>query len=68
MAEIVGEMKNITLKAGLNKIALAGYSYRYTSYTDATTGKKTYLVDAIKGDGSRIAVAKPTMTEAVQDY
>jgi hypothetical protein len=51
---------------GFDQIAQAGYSYGYASYID-TTGEKFFLVDAIKGDGPRIAVAKPTMNEAVQE-
>jgi hypothetical protein len=51
----------------LNQIAQAGYSYGYISFIDATIGQKFFLVDAIKGDGPRIAVAKPTMNEAVKE-
>ena len=50
-----------------NKIAQAGYSYGYVSFIDTITGKKFFLVDAIKGEGPRIAVAKPSMSEAVQE-
>ena len=51
----------------LNQIAKAGYSYGYTSYVDIPTGKQYFVVDAFRDDGPRIAVAKPTMTEAVQE-
>ena len=51
----------------LDQIAQAGYSYGYVSFIDTLTGQKIFLVDAIMGDGPRIAVAKPTMTEAVQE-
>ena len=51
----------------LNQVAQAGYSYGYTSYIDTPTGEKYFLIDAIKGDGPRIAVSKPTMTEAVHE-
>jgi hypothetical protein len=52
---------------GLDQIAQAEYSYGYISFIDTITGNKLFLVDAIKGDGPRIAVAKPTMNEAVQE-
>lgn len=51
----------------LNQIAQAGYSYGYVSFIDTATSQKFFLVDAIKGDGPRIAAIKPTMTEAVQE-
>lgn len=45
----------------LNQVAQAGYSYGYTSYIDTSTGQKIFLVDAIKGDGPRIAVVESTI-------
>lgn len=51
----------------LNQIAKAGFSYGYVPFFDLATGQKFFLVDAIKGDGPRIAVIKSTMSEAVQE-
>lgn len=51
----------------LDQIAKAGYSYGYVSYIDTLTGEKYFLVDAIKGEGPRIAAIKSTMSEAVQE-
>jgi hypothetical protein len=51
----------------LIQIAQTGYSYVNTSYVDIPTGKQFSVVDAFKEDGPRIAVAKPTMTEAVHE-
>lgn len=51
----------------LKQIAKAGYSYGYTSFIDIFTGQEFFLVDAIKGEGPRTAVAKPTMLQAVQE-
>jgi hypothetical protein len=58
-------MKN--WEKALNQIAQAGYSYGYVSFIETITSQNFFLIDAIKGDGPRVAVAKPTMTEAVQE-
>ena len=52
----------------LDQIAKAGYSYSYVPLTDLATDQKFFLVDAIKGDGPRIAAIKSTMNEAVQEF
>jgi hypothetical protein len=51
----------------LDQIAKAGYSYGYVPFIDLATGQKFFLVDAIKGDGPRIAVIESNMTEAVNE-
>jgi hypothetical protein len=49
----------------LNRIHQAGYSYGYIEIMDLATGEYSWQVDAMKGDGFRVVVEMPTLSEAV---
>ena len=49
----------------LNRIHHAGFSYGYVEIVDLATGEHSWQVDAMKGDGPRVVVERPTIEEAV---
>ena len=49
----------------LNRIHHAGFSYGYVEIVDLATGEHAWQVDAMKGDGPRVVVEMPTLSEAV---
>ena len=49
----------------LDRIHHAGFSYGYVEIVDLATGEHSWQVDAMKGDGPRVVVEMPTLSESV---
>jgi hypothetical protein len=53
------------LQRDLDRIHHAGFSYGYVEIVDLATGEHCWQMDAMKGNGARVVVEMPTLSEAV---
>ena len=51
----------------LGRLHHAAFSYGYVEIVDLATGKLSWQVDAMKGDGPRVVVEGATLEEAVEE-